>query len=365
MKTTSSITHFALDTSFIEGQNFLAGKQLYHLASLGRKEAIKVYITDIIYREVISRFENRLIEEEKKIESVKKTIESHVRVLKNFEDYTAYFTLPEIATATLMEKFQLEFDAWIKSAKVKILKTDGLTIGKVMNDYFLGNVPFGQGKKKQEFPDAFTLQALESFFSMGKVKCYFITSDFDFNQLESEYIIPTNDLSEKLDVIIRKEDRKEGALKLIETTFLDAKTTLEKDAAKLLYRFIEEEVESKGELRGMEIDVLDYLEVADIVFEDYKIVYLDENSANLECTTKVSYEATIVLEDNSYAFYDKESGQYIGTNYTHFEIEDSKELVFNIRVSYDIDEEYATIEVDDIENGLGFDFFDGWEEDFY
>jgi hypothetical protein len=110
MKSTELISLFALDTSFIESQNFLAGRLLRNVGDMGRKNYIKIYITDIVYREVLSRFTKRLLEEENKIISVKKTIEYHIRVLKNFEDYAAYFTLPELDRAKLIEQFKKDFD---------------------------------------------------------------------------------------------------------------------------------------------------------------------------------------------------------------------------------------------------------------
>ncbi|WP_431293398.1 hypothetical protein [Pedobacter sp. P26] len=74
MKSTESIRLFALDTSFIESQNFLGGKLLKNLADMGKEKHVKIYITDIVYREVLSRFAKRLLEEESKIITVKKRL---------------------------------------------------------------------------------------------------------------------------------------------------------------------------------------------------------------------------------------------------------------------------------------------------
>ena len=67
MTSTEQIRKFALDTSFIESQNFLAGRLLRNLGDMGRKNYVKIYITDIVYREVLSRFAKRLLEEKNKI----------------------------------------------------------------------------------------------------------------------------------------------------------------------------------------------------------------------------------------------------------------------------------------------------------
>jgi len=87
MGNSTIIRNIALDTSFIEGQNFLAGRILYDLADLGQRHLANIYMTDIVYMEVLARFNKRITEEDGKMQSVKKTIESHIRVLKNFKNY--------------------------------------------------------------------------------------------------------------------------------------------------------------------------------------------------------------------------------------------------------------------------------------
>ncbi|PWS32634.1 PIN domain-containing protein [Pedobacter paludis] len=366
MKSTELIRLFALDTSFIESQNFLAGTLLRNLGDMGRKNYIKIYITDIVYREVLSRFTKRLLEEESKILSVKKTIESHIRVLKNFEDYAAYFTLPELDRAKLIEQFKKDFDEWISYADVKILPTKGHTIEKVMNDYFEGNPPFGSAKKKSEFPDAFSFYALDQYFKMGKKNCYFVTFDTDFDDVLSKYVIPIKDIGGKLDSINRASELRFGILKLIEDTYLSSKSRLEQDAKTYFSMYLEEEANSKTEIRGMAIDHIDSFEVSDFKFDRYNIVQTDEFGAQLQCGAMVPYMIKLILKDENHTPHlNKSDFGYMGIEYSPYVIQAEKAIDFYVTIDLYLQTGKARAQLSDAVSPTSIDILDDWDYNFF
>lgn len=366
MKSTELTRLFALDTSFIESQNFLAGRLLRLLGDMGRKNYIKIYITDIVYREVLSRFAKRLLEEENKIISVKKTIESQIRVLKNFEDFAAYFTLPELDTSKLIDQFKKDFDAWISYADVKILPTKGHTIEKVMNDYFKGNPPFGSAKKKSEFPDAFSFYALDQYFKLGKKQCYFVTLDTDFDDAHSNYVIPVKEIGEKLDIINRASEMRFGILKLIEDTYTSSKPQLEHDAKICFSEYLEEEANSKTEIRGMAIDHLESFEVSDFKFEHYNIVQTNEFGAQLQCGALVPYKVTFILKDENHTpQLNKNDFGYMGIEYSPYAIRAEKAIDFYVTIDLNLETGKAKAKLTDAVSPTSIDIFDDWDYDFF
>lgn len=366
MKSTELIRLFALDTSFIESQNFLAGKLLRNLGDMGRKNYVKIYITDIVYREVLSRFSKRLLEEETKINSVKKTIESHVRVLKNFDDYAAYFTLPELDTAKLNDQFRKDFDEWVSYADIKVLPTNGHTIEKVMNDYFNGNPPFGSAKKKSEFPDAFSFYALDQYFKLGKKECYFVTLDTDFDDALSKYIKPIKEIGEKLDIINRAREMRFGILKLIEDTYASSKSQLEQDAKTYFSEYLQEEAHAKGEIRGMAIDHVESLEVTDFKFGRYNIVQTDEYSAQLQCEAIVPYAVTLILKDEIHTPHlNKSDFGYMGIEYSPYILRAEKTINFYVTINLDLESGKANARLSDADSPTSIDIFDDWDYDFF
>ncbi|WP_231425057.1 PIN domain-containing protein [Pedobacter sp. Leaf250] len=366
MKSTEPIRHFALDTSFIESQNFLAGRLLRNLGDMGKKGYVKIYITDIVYREVLSRFAKRLLEEENKIHSVKKTIESHIRVLKNFDDYAAYFTLPELDTNKLTGQFKEEFDKWISNADIKVLPTDGQTIEKVMKDYFQGNPPFGAAKKKSEFPDAFSFYALDQFFKLGKKQCYFVTHDTDFDEAVSQYIIPIKEIGEQLDVINRASELRFGILKKIEEVYTSSKSQLEHDAKIYFAEYLEEDANAKTEIMGMLIDHVESFGVTDFKFDRYNIVQTGDSGAQLQCEAIVPYTVTFILKDeNRTPHLNKNDFGYIGVDYSPYVIKAEKAIDFYVSIDIDPKTGKANAKLSDAVSPTSIDIFDDWHYDFF
>lgn len=364
MKSTELIRLFALDTSFIESQNFLAGTLLRNLGDMGRKNYVKIYMTDIIYREVLSRFEKRLLEEGSKIDSVKKTIESHVRVLKNFSDYAAFFTLPELDMARLTDQFKRDFDEWISYADVKVLPTKGQTIERAMKDYFEGNPPFGPGKKKSEFPDAFNFYALDQYFKMGKKECYFVTHDTDFDEALSKHVIPIKEIGVQLDVINRARELRFGILKLIEDTYITSKSQLEHDAKICFSEYLKEEANTKTEIRGMSIDRLESFEVSDFRFDRYNIVQTNEFSAQLQCEAIVPYTVTLILKDEIHTPHlNKNDFGYHGVEYSPYLIQAEKAIDFYVTIDLNVETGKANAKLTDAVSPTSIDIFDDWDYD--
>jgi len=355
--------NIALDTSFIEAQNFLAGKLLYDLADLGAKKYASIYITDIVYREVLARFASRVNEEDSKIKQVKKTIASSLRVLKNFDDYQNYFTLPTLDEDQVINEFKEKFDQWISKSNLTIIPTDDLTIGKVFKDYFDNKPPFSQGEKKHEFPDAFSFLALQDYFTKKKRKCLFVTHDKDFNGMETKNIFPVQEVSQEIDRILSHEKQSE-TYTLIRRGFDQNKANLEKQARDIVFAFIEMEVEATSEIRGMWIDSLDNIDLSDVEFTSSQTVFIGEGKARIEVDGNFAYEIMITVEDNSEAMYDREDGRYYGTEYRTIKIKDQKEEKFSVSVDFDLDENYVEIEVEDLNDGNGFKIFNH-EEDYY
>ena len=77
--------NISFDTSFIESQNFLHGSKLKELTRLAHNGTIKLFITDITYREILARFKKNLQTADEKIKKPQRDIEINSRVLRNFK----------------------------------------------------------------------------------------------------------------------------------------------------------------------------------------------------------------------------------------------------------------------------------------
>lgn len=352
------IRNIVLDTSFIEKHNFLEGKAMAELKKISRKGWANLYMTDINYREVFSRFRKRIIPEAEKTRNIQNQINKDLRVLKNSTTYGAFFKLPLVDIELVCDEFKISFDQFVKDAKIKIIPTGHLTIEKVMDDYFKSNPPFGGGEKKSEFPDAFSYLAVKEYFEKRKERCYLITGDKDFDELSKEVIEPINNAAVALDAIIRFEEEKSSkAPEFISLVFERDKKKLEEAAKKMIANYIEEEIWNLGELNGMEVDTMEHLDLSDIDITDFSIISLGNGEATLECSANFAYEIDIAVEDKSEAWYDKEDDRWHFVEYPTITVKDDQDVKITIEVEFDEDLQDADLEVDSINDGNWFTIF--------
>ena len=72
------------------------------------------------------------------------------------------FVRPQLPDySTLRDTLNAEFDAFCEEAEIRVVKCDGLPVRTVLDRYLSKEPPFGKGKKKSEFPDAFALDAIK------------------------------------------------------------------------------------------------------------------------------------------------------------------------------------------------------------
>jgi hypothetical protein len=114
----------------------------------------------------------------------------------------------------------------------------------------------------------------------------------------------------------------------------------------------------------MEIDILEKIDLSDIEITNYSIVYLSNNEARLECNANFAYELLIAVEDKSNAWYDKEDDVYHFVDHKSIAIEDSQDVVLTVIVDIDDSLEFANMELEDVNEGKGFDVFSRWDDDY-
>ncbi len=357
--------NISLDTSFFEQNNFLVGTKMRELAELCQKGAAFIFITDITYREVIARFRANLIVADEKIKKPKEQLVICARVLRNFPEMSSFFDWPSVDIDALSSRFQMNFEEWLKKNKATIIPTDHITIKDVFNDYFENKPPFKEGKKKHEFPDAFTLKALVEYFLKKRTKSYLLSSDRDLLTLIHKTIIPIEDPSLLFDLIIRTTPEKitERAIKLIEDEFINSRVQLEKETMEMLIRTIEDEVGSTYQINEIEIDSVDHVNVSNIELSNFSIVSLNttDQSAKLVCEINFSFEVSFSADDYSEAWHDNEDDIWHFVESKTFSFEDTYNISVEIRANFDTDEEFVELELKDINNGNKLNVMDSFK----
>ena len=365
MKAELISNNISLDTSFIEGQNFLAGSKMRDLSTLCIDGSIKLFITDITYRETIARFRTNAAQAIEKIKKPKSQIEGNARLLRNFPELKMFFELPSPDIEDLCEKFLVMFDKWLRKNKTTIIPTDNLSIKDILDDYFYNRPPFKEGEKKHEFPDAFTLKATEEFFKKKAQKTYILTIDKDLLSYKSEIVIPIDDSASLFDLIIRSLSEKRldsEAIKLIESELFKSKYLLSIQASALIKKAIEDEVGSTNQIDQIEIEFFEDVKLSEIEFGQYSIVNLNnkKGTAIIECEINFSFDVRFSAKDYSEAWHDNEDDVWHYLEEKSYSIDDTFYIPISITAAFNIQDGFIEMEVDNINNGYPLEIFESF-----
>ena len=99
-----------------------------------------------------------------------------------------------------------------------VISTDDVPVRRLLQLYFAAQPPFASGKKKNEFPDAISLIALEDWAKANSTKILAISGDADWTAFgaQSTYIDVQADLAKALASLQENAERsKAGAIELL------------------------------------------------------------------------------------------------------------------------------------------------------
>ena len=330
-----------LDTSIFEKENFLRGHKIKQLGELSRNGEIQVKITDIVYSEILGRIRKNLTRTKTLFKNANKDLTSGGKILKNLEEFKAYYPMPKITIADNYEKLKTKIDSFITDSKIEIISSEEASIKEVFNKYFEREFPFGEGQKKDEFPDAFILSAIEKWCEMKKVKSYVLSTDGDLINYTSStgLLLPIGNLAEYLDAINRRKAEKEK-LEFLDKAIQDnldnvedyIKTNYEDELAFMVF----EKHSSDAWYEEVEYDPAT---IDGIHFSNHLITDVEDSRVFVEVDAEINLTMNIRYEDLSNGSYDKEDGIWFNTEYVNEEKTFIANYKFIVEFSYDIFED--------------------------
>jgi hypothetical protein len=158
-----------IDTqSFMENRLDWEAKPLRRLMEFARGGTIKVLTTAVTRAEV----NERLVEKLHEAEAALKKVEV---VLRQLGITNPQLPSQDVALAKLVERF----DEFLSACGAECVPMS-IDPQQIINDYFARRPPFGEGKKKAEFPDAFVMQSLLAWCKAHHSSVYIVSRDPDF-----------------------------------------------------------------------------------------------------------------------------------------------------------------------------------------
>jgi hypothetical protein len=272
--------------AFKSFRKYCEGSELFHVC------------TSVVEREVKSKIESSV----KDAISAIQTFRRKARLLSSLDDEKIKGLFEEIPDEDIYQKSEKVFDDFMNACSTDIVEADTIDAEELLSLYFNREAPFGDGKKKSEFPDAISILSLKSYLQDDE-KIYVVSEDGDLKAYcdGDPNFISVESLDRLLDIYtthtsVRHEQVKqyfianEVAIKLKITDYLE-----------------DCDVYNSSTWEDAEVDNgLTVLNLGDI---DPSVLYIDDEESQITFDIDVEFEVTVTGPDFNNGIYDREEGR--------------------------------------------------------
>lgn len=228
------------------------------------------------------------------------------------------------------------FTNFLEDSNTKILSLSEVNSDEIVEMYFERKAPFQDGKKKNEFPDAFTMLALRNYLSHNE-EIYVISEDKDliaFCEANPKFII-IDSLSKLLDLYYAHDEERSNFIK----EFINSHKDIIKEKIK---KDIEEaDAYNSSSWEDAEVDSLSVIEISD--FEP-SIIHIDDDSCQISFEVETNYMVSVTGPDYSTGVYDREDGHLYAYDYTTRDESGNLNLTVELELNYIIQNEKFNIQ---------------------
>lgn len=317
------ILNVFLDTQvFDQYRHDYSGVILKKFRSLAMGGYIRIFLTTITQNEIYSHIETKTAETHQKVLK----LGDECRIPKDLKCFPLIGLMSKTMPDEMKKELQGAFEAFCTDAKVEVLSVNDVKAEDVFLRYFKRKPPFGDGKKKEEFPDAFSGEALRLWCEKNKATMRIVTDDEDWNGIceqdkcliymssakEFLALLPDPDLVAALKTSVTKHWEKD-----IEPAIIEKFTGL---------GFYLSDVE--GEV--YEVEVNDKIEL-----DTTYVISAQDGKAIVEVDCEIPYKAEVEYEVPGTGHYDKEDGRILYAEQGSGEVEDSEYMTAHITLAYE------------------------------
>lgn len=289
-----------IDSSVFIGKNY----NYVHPSFVALKEAIlnaraNLLVTDVTIEEIKANID----EDVGKASQALKKIRATAKVLRNVPSLNESVVFEDIDQASVGTQLVEQLEQFLKDAKADTVSVAEADTSFVFDCYFKKSPPFGDGKKKSEFPDAFVLSTLSEWAESMQEYVIVVSQDSDMLGIESQF--PRLSVVGSLEKFLNKvtsyfEELAPTAQQLLEENLKEIESRLEQEFQLLGFILADQEGDV-NETRVTEIgDISAYL-IALNHGPDGKPA-----EARFELTTTIEFEADVSYDNLETASYDSE-----------------------------------------------------------
>lgn len=328
-----------IDTSVFIAENYFApGNRIHTLQRLAEEGKINLVLSEITIQEVRKHIASQVRESWKQFDKVCKVFRN-----RNVIDAWRKSTNEKKEC----EHYLSQMDDFLKTPNVTVLDYAYCSdIAKVFTSYFERKKPFGEGMKKDEFPDAFVLAALEKYAAETKQSIIVLSDDPDMKGYESKRLS-----HQECGEYVSKKLKEGVVLSALNEKLNEEKANLKKEIQKQAFDYLDDFRIYLTCLRLMDVDYHNVEDVdVDLDVEDYEVLGITDEYIELELHPNVAFTVNVDYVDYDYAQYDREDGVWYGTENKVYEVNGSTEVRLVLRFYYQTDNDmYPEIEIEDLD----------------
>lgn len=254
------------------------------------------------------------------------------------------------------------FDNFLDESGTKVVDLKNVDGNEIIKMYFEQSAPFQDGKKKSEFPDAFTMLAVRNALK-HREEIYVVSEDKDLIAFceENPRFLHIESLSKLLDLYNSHDEDRSKFIK----EYIDEQ---ENEIKQIIKQQIENaDSYNSSTWEDAEVDDLKVLDVFD--FEP-SIIQIDDECCQIVCDVDVLYRVTVSGPDYANGRYDREDDIIYTFEETTREEEGRLDFTVEIDLSYEVDDGEFTIgsmdiSVQGLASGIEFSVEESEPTDYY
>ena len=163
----------SFDTCYLESQKYnFDGATLSTLKQFTKENTPRIVLTNIVVQEIKKHIKD-----------------GYEKLCKAMFLFKRDFSFKEFDTSFFLNETNKNFENFINNIEILTADMYHISIDKIIDSYFKKHPPFSE-KKKDEFPDAISLEILEEYGKRNKAKVAIVSQDNDWK-----------DFAEKSDVL--------------------------------------------------------------------------------------------------------------------------------------------------------------------
>ncbi|WP_368194786.1 PIN domain-containing protein [Aeromonas sp. R2-2] len=331
-----------IDTSAFENKNFqFDSHKLDQLCGFLEKRKLHLLTTEITIQEV----KKHLKEKAKKAAGTIKKAQKEAMILRNTPTLDCHGIFSAIKEDDINNILMDAFDKFLAISNAEIVPINIVDASIVFENYFNSLPPFCGENKKNEFPDAFALEAVRKVSEEREHLLYVISCDGDMKAYAEQYenIFHLKTVDDLIDLVIRNEAELSKPVSFADKVF----TRLEPEIIKTIHAKLSDMEFYPDSSYYLDVDI-ERIIINQVSVINKNLIEVSQHRATYELEIEISVSAEYSAANYENSPWDPEDREYVFIVTDRLHINHKEKTFVDVSLNYE-DELVARATVDDIE----------------